>query len=134
MICSDVGQKPEGIPEEFEQAKAPYTQQSLEISPSKINGDRSPARIIASKQGSMVDNYSQISVPLGFVNPEGDAEKDLTKKNEQIAKTDLLQTEAADLPEGEEEQQNSQMVNQEHSSPEKIDLVQSSDKMACEMD
>ena len=56
------------------------------------------------------------------------------KKNEQIAKTDLLQTEAADLPEGEEEQQNSQMVNQEHSSPEKIDLVQSSDKMACEMD
>ena len=78
------------MPEALEPAKAPNTQPSLETSPSKINGDRSPARIIASKQTSMVDNNSQISVPLGFVNPEGDAEKDLTKKNGEIAKTDVL--------------------------------------------
>ena len=42
-------------------------------------------------------------MPLGFVNPEGDAEKDLTKKNGESTKTDQLLREATDLAEVEEE-------------------------------
>ena len=42
------------------------------------------------------DNNSQISVPLGFVNPEGDTEKDLVRKFVGDLKTDHTETEAPD--------------------------------------
>lgn len=60
MDCEDVAQKPDYKVEPLEQQKIlnVNTQQSAEISPSKVNGERSPARIIASKQTSMVDNNS----------------------------------------------------------------------------
>ena len=83
-------------------------QQSSETSPSKINGDRSPARIIASKQNSLVDNNSQVSVPLGFVNPEGE---DPSKKNVETSKTEDLLTAAPIPEEALEEKQNSQILN-----------------------
>jgi hypothetical protein len=75
--------------------RAASAQPSLDVSPSKINGERSPARIISSKLSVVGDNNSQISVPLGFVNPEGEAEKDL-KKNGESAKVELPETEALD--------------------------------------
>ena len=53
----------------------------------KTNENRSPARIITSRF-AVTDNNSHISVPLGFVNPEGDADKDLSRRNGESAKTD----------------------------------------------
>ncbi len=81
MDFVDVGQKPDNVcTVDLLKPSEGSIQQSAEVSPSKIIEDRSPARIITSKL-SVGYNNSQIRVPLGFVNPEGDANKDINSKN-----------------------------------------------------
>ena len=55
-----------------------------------------------------MDNNSQVSVPLGFVNPEGE---DPSKKNVETTKTEDPLTAALIPEEAAEEKQNSQILN-----------------------
>ena len=98
----DVGDKPDNVcTVDLLKPSDGYIEQSAELSLSKIIEDRSLARIITSKL-SVGDNNSQFSVPLGFVNPEGDADKDINRKNWETAKNDQQKTQAIDQQEEEQ--------------------------------